>query len=303
MRRAYEEWNPNGETLTKVAQANVILQELADEGYTLTLRQLYYQFVARGLLENKQREYKNLGATMVRARMAGLTDWDYLEDRTRSLVRWVEHRDARHPLEEARERFNLRKWERQPEYVEVWIEKDALAGVFRRICSVLEVPLFACRGYPSKSEMHEAALRIRRREREGKRATILHFGDHDPSGLDMTRDIRDQMRTFGASVAVDRLALNMDQVDEYDPPANPAKLTDSRSRGPDGYVARYGRESWELDALTPSVLEALVRDAVTALRDEVLWEEALEEEEEAQAFLDGLVDRYDEVVDFLAGAP
>lgn len=298
MRRQYEDWNPSAALLEKVTQANAILEGLAAQGYTLTLRQLYYQFVSKGLLENTHREYKNLGAAMVKARMAGLTDWDMLEDRTRNLVKWKEHDGPVESLESAAQLFNLDKWTRQPVYIEVWIEKDALAGVFRRVCGQLDVRYFACRGYPSKSEMEGAARRLKSERYGGRRRVhLLHFGDHDPSGMDMTRDIVDQMRTFGAPLTVHRLALNMDQIDEYDPPPNPAKMSDSR--GP-AYVEEFGYSSWELDALTPSVLEGLVRDNVLALRDADLWKEALEEEEEGQWVLNELVERFEDVREFLA---
>lgn len=282
--------------MAQVTKANEIIDEYQAAGYALTLRQLYYQFVARGEIENTERSYKNLGALLVRARMSGLVDWDAIEDRTRNLVKWIGHSGPRDPIVEARDRFNLDKWERQPTYVEVWVEKEALAGVFRRVCSELEVPLFACRGYPSKSEMYSAAMRLRRKHRLGKEVTILHFGDHDPSGIDMTRDIVDQMATFGAHLDVERLALNMEQVEEYEPPPNPAKMSDSRANS---YVEAYGFESWELDALEPAALEALVRSEVLELRDEELWDEALEEEAEGALVLEKIVERFEDVVEFV----
>jgi hypothetical protein len=174
----------------------------------------------------------------------------------------------------------------------VWIEKEALAGVFERVCDELRVPFFACRGYTSQSEMWAAAQRLRRHSKGGQTPIIFHFGDHDPSGIDMTRDIIDRLRLFMGGLKVERLALNMDQVDEYQPPPNPAKVTDSRA---DAYIARFGGESWELDALDPNALATLVRNALNGIRDETLWEESGQGEAEARRQLQAAAERWDDI--------
>lgn len=299
-RIAYEDWNPEPKTLAVVAAANRIIGEYSAQGYDLTLRQLYYQFVARDLLANTQREYKRLGDIIGKARMAGMIDWSSLVDRTRNLTSWLTYDGPEEALERLARRFTLEKWERQPTYVEVWVEKEALAGVFERICSELEVPFFACRGYVSLSEMWSASQRLRRRADAGKRVVLLHFGDHDPSGIDMTRDIEARTDLFsGSHLEVRRIALTMDQVEEYDPPPNPAKLTDSRA---EGYVEVHGYESWELDALEPSVLADLVREQVDELRDDELWGDAEAEEEEVVRQLRALAMRWDDVKEWADGA-
>ena len=102
--------------------------------------------------------------------------------------------------------------------------------------------------------------------------TILHLGDHDPSGIDMTRDNAERLAdVFGGDVELKRIALNMDQIDEYAPPPNPAKVTDSRF---EQYLLMYGAESWELDALEPSVINELIVNEVALLRDDELFDEA-----------------------------
>lgn len=278
-------------TLEIVRGANTIIEEYQEQGYALTLRQLFYQFVARGLLANTQKSYSRLGGIINDARLAGLVDWEAIEDRTRELKRlstWSRPADiARAAVESYREN----KWAHQPNVVEVWIEKEALAGVFQRVCEELEVPYFACRGYTSQSEMWGAAQRLIGSERRGQKTVILHFGDHDPSGMDMTRDIRGRLELFGCSTEVERLALNMDQVEGYGPPPNPAKMTDSRF---EGYEREFGEESWELDALEPSVLSELVRERVLELRDGRVWEESMEAQEENRERLRGA---YEELVD------
>lgn len=296
---AYEDWSPSPKSMAMLVAAREIITEYRRQGYLLTLRQLYYQFVARDLVPNTQRSYKNLGNVIAKGRMAGLIDWTAIEDRTRNLTAWQTFDSPEEAIARLERSFTLEKWEHQPTYVEVWVEKEALAGVFERICSNLEVPFFACRGYVSLSEMWSAAMRLRDRSEAGKEITVLHFGDHDPSGIDMTRDIEERTGLFTGwdrSIAVRRIALNMDQVEEHRPPPNPAKLTDSRASG---YVEEYGYSSWELDALDPAVLSGLVRDNVDELRDDGLWEEAEAEEAEAKETLELIRDRYADVADFV----
>jgi hypothetical protein len=271
----YENWKPSGSSIAVVTQARAICREYAESGYDLTLRQLYYQFVARALIPNSQRSYKNLGSVINKARMAGYLDWDYIVDRTRNLEEMTHWRSAADILGGAAAGFQLDRWEDQEYRVEVWIEKDALTGVIEGICNELDVPYFSCRGYTSQSEMWRAAMRLRGYEAEGKSTVVIHLGDHDPSGIDMTRDIQDRLWTFHAHTEVERIALNWDQIEQYQPPPNPTKLTDSRSAG---YVSEFGYESWELDALEPSVMVAMVRDQVLVYRDEDVHEVMIERE-------------------------
>jgi hypothetical protein len=144
--------------------------------------------------------------------------------------------------------------------------------------------------------MWSAAQRLIGHEDAGKETVVLHLGDHDPSGVDMTRDIHDRLRLFGSSTRVERIALNMDQVRRYDPPPNPAKVTDSRAAG---YVAEHGGESWELDALPPDVLDALITEAVQEYRDESLWGESTQAMQAEKRQLQAVRNRWSEVSDFV----
>jgi hypothetical protein len=256
--------------------ANEIIETYQAQGYSLTLRQLYYQFVARDLLENTQKNYARLGGIINDARLAGLIDWDAIEDRTRNLHRLSMWADPQAIIRSSAGWYLTDKWSTQDYRIEVWIEKEALAGVFERVCDEMEVPFFACRGYTSQSEMWRAAMRLKRWERKGFETVILHFGDHDPSGIDMSRDIEDRLRIFGSHAQFRRLALNMDQVSQYDPPPNPAKVTDSRF---EGYAQQFGYESWELDALEPQVLADLVQSTVEEYRDDDDWDARVEAQE------------------------
>ena len=185
----------------------------------------------------------------------------------------------------------------QDNYVEVWIEKEALAGIFNHICNSLDVPFFACRGYVSQSEQYAAGKRLERIASNGRHVTVIHLGDHDPSGIDMTRDNDERLWMFAnGAVEVKRIALNMDQVEEHNPPPNPAKITDTRY---DKYVEAFGDESWELDALNPEVLEELVREHVEPLRDMERWNATVEREKKHKKQLGDVVSNWDIVHKFL----
>jgi len=280
-----------------IDQANTIIAEYLAQGFQLTLRQLYYQFVSRDLIPNKQTEYKRLGDIIVDGRMAGLIDWNAIVDRTRNLESLAHWDDPAGIVTAVSEQFRVDKWARQPHRVEVWIEKDALIGVIEGVCNDLDVPYFSCRGYTSISEVWSAGQRLKGYRKAGQTPIVLHFGDHDPSGIDMTRDITDRLSLFmGGRMEIRRLALNMDQVTQYDPPPNPAKMSDSRA---EGYVQLYGDESWELDALEPAVLAALIRDEITTLQEADAWEAAEEEEREGRRQLGEIAERYEDVTKFL----
>lgn len=279
-------------SLDLIDQANEIITEYTEAGFRLTLRQLYYQFVARDLLANRQQNYKRLGVIMSDARNAGLVDWDAIEDRTRNLQdnnHWDSPADI---LAACAEQFRYDVWATQTYRPEVWIEKDALLGVFEPTCTELDVPLFSCRGYTSQSEIWVAGRRLLRHLGCKQTPLILHFGDHDPSGLDMTRDILGRLGLYSEHpVDVNRLALNMDQIEKYRPPPNPAKITDSRYVA---YCAIHGSDSWELDALDPRVLSDLARTAIEAIQDKKAWKKMLAAQALARLKLRKLGDQWDE---------
>lgn len=189
----------------------------------------------------------------------------------------------------------LDRWKNQPNYVEVWVEKDALIGIVSQVCRKLDVPHFSCRGYTSQSEMWSAAQRFIRQEDKESR-TIIHLGDHDPSGIDMTRDIQERLEMFGADVTVKRVALTMEQIELYNPPPNPTKVTDARSSG---YIQIYGHECWELDALEPKIITDLIKNEVTALADPDLFLEVENQETTDKNHIQQICDNYEDVVEFL----
>lgn len=292
----YVERKFSKESQALIDQANEIFAEYEAAGFVLTLRQLYYQFVSRDLLPNKTEAYKRLGSVINDARLAGLIDWELMEDRTRSLKSQPSWEDPAAIIDACAGQFRIDKWADQKYRPEVWIEKDALAGVFERVCQELQVPYFSCRGYTSQSEMWVAGQRLQKWIERKQTPIIFHFGDHDPSGIDMTRDIVDRLALFMGGVKLDRLALNMDQVEEHKPPPNPAKITDSRAAG---YISRFGDESWELDALPPEVLAGLVRDQVTSVRDKTKWKAAVEREDEHRRLLGEVSSQWQELTSSL----
>lgn len=252
------------------------------QGFKLTLRQLYYQFVARAIIENTMQSYKRLGSVINDARLAGRLDWDAIEDRTRNLETLGHWESPKQILEATAAQFRFDRWENQDTRVEVWIEKEALVGIIEPICNKLRVPYFACRGYTSQSEAWAAGQRFAEYNDRGQSVVVLHLGDHDPSGIDMTRDNGERLNLFSndGDVRIMRLALNFDQIQRYKPPPNPAKITDSRAVG---YIKKHGRSSWELDALEPSVISEMIEDHVWNHVDTDRWETAVAREKEARA--------------------
>lgn len=295
-RIAYIDKRLSAKKLKTVATANAIITEYRQKGFVLTLRQLYYQFVARDLIANNQQEYAKLGSIINDGRMVGLIDWNDIIDRTRN-VREVAHwSNPTQIVDAVASQFRIDKWSTQPYRIEVWIEKDALAGVVEGICTSLDIPYFSCRGYTSQSEMWVGAMRMKKYFKAGQTPLVLHFGDHDPSGKDMSRDILERLELFMGGVEFQRLALNWDQIEQYTPPPNPAKISDSRAKA---YIAEFGDDSWELDALEPEVIVELIRNTVEQMRDEDRWSEKVAEEDEHRELLRKTSERWDDVVEML----
>ena len=289
------------QSLDVINRANAIVAEYSSQGFSLTLRQLYYQFVARGWIANRQTEYDRLGGIINDARLAGEVDWNAIEDRTRWLRRNdIESGDPGDYLKSVAEGYSRARWADQPWAPEVWIEKDALIGIVESVCEPLSVPYFACRGYASQSEVWLASQRMIDHHRRGAKPIIFHLGDHDPSGLDMTRDLEDRLALFCRrhgyeAPEIIRLALNMEQVEELSPPPNPAKMSDSRAAQ---YVERYGDESWELDAIDPTALADLIRENLEPLIDQEKWRAVEESEEHGREQLRNVASQWELVSEF-----
>lgn len=297
MKQKYIEKNFRAESLQLIAYCDKVLRGYISRGFVITVRTLYYQLVSQNIIRNKEEEYKRLTGLINDARMAGLIDWDVIEDRgRRPLVRgrWGSGKEF---LESCAPGYHTDHWEGQDERVFVVVEKDALAGVLERKCREYDVPLLAAKGYPSVSSIrdlvHDQIMPYifdgwSSRANPGKlppgdkrqRIVFLHMGDHDPSGLDMSRDLEERLRIFGERayhLEFKRIALNMDQIEEQQPPPNPAKSTDSRFKG---YQDEHGDESWELDALQPDFLNELLETNIKEHIDQDKWDERAQEIED-----------------------
>ena len=280
-RENFTSWEPKtGPTKALLDAAIAVINDYETQGYQLTLRQLYYQLVARDLIPNNLREYKRLGDVLKNAREGGWVDWDSIVDRGRVPVVPPQWTGPQAIIDAAARQFRLDRWLGQEYYVELWCEKDALSSILEPIASRYHVRFMANRGYSSATAMYDAAQRFVAAGDRSRQGVIIYLGDHDPSGMDMTRDIRDRSDLLsGNSLAhpeVIRLALNYDQVTQYQPPPNPTKLTDSRA---EGYIVEFGGDSWELDALEPSVLDQITSAQIEELLDLDKYNARIAEEE------------------------
>lgn len=278
-------------------RVNRVLSHYSALGYKMTLRQLYYQLVARDVIPNTKRDYDRLGDLLSDARMGGYVDWNAIEDRGRIPKKHSEWENLEEIMASVRRSFRLPRWRHQPNYVELWSEKDALASVLQPITEHFHVPMIINKGYSSTSAMYAGYKRFDEALDYGKNAVVLYLGDHDPSGLDMDRDIRNRLTEFGLSdIEVRRIGLTQEQIRRFNPPPNPAKLTDSRAQG---YISQFGRVSWEVDAIPPEELDRLVRASIEDLTDMDYYNRVIEQEERLKEWILSQIegsDKYSEEV-------
>jgi len=296
MKEKFIDWNPNKISLFLLDKIQDVLISYKAQGYSLTLRQLYYQLVARDLLPeswadkstgstNNPKSYKRLGHIVSQARLAGLIDWKMIEDRGRTVSKNAHWEDPKDILRAAAEQFYRSRWKNQEQYVFVMCEKDAVSNIIEPVCKRWDVQFMANKGYSSQSAIYRLYWQLRDKIKEGKGIYCIYAGDFDPSGLDMDRDIIDRMNLFFQDVDVfrdfiqvfplKRIALTMEQIEKYRPPENPAKVTDSRF---EKYAQEHGEYSWELDALEPAALEEIVETAIIQYVDIDEFDQVAEEE-------------------------
>lgn len=271
MRQQYKDFEFRKDTLKQIEVMNEVIREYMRQGFRLTVRQLYYQMVARGYIENTERSYKRTTSIVNDARLAGLMDWEAIEDRTREFISRSRWESGAQILRSASDSYHQDMWATQEYRLFCIVEKEALAGVLERVCHKYDIPLLAARGYPSGTVLREFVLDDLLPCADSHRIKIVHLGDHDPSGIDMTRDLEERIQLFcgrEASFELERVALNMPQIEERRPPPNPAKSTDSRFQD---YQRKFGSESWELDALQPQYLASLVEEQALAVIDPDKW--------------------------------
>ena len=255
--------------MTKHAKTLLMLEaalEVLTETNPMTVRQVYYQLVSRQVIENNRGQYQAVSNMLVDARKDGSIPWEWLEDRLRrprAVTMWDDLPDF---VETVRRAYRRNVWPTQPAYLEVWLEKDALSGIFEAELARYGVTLNVGRGYDGWDSIHNAAVRFG----NGDGMTILYFGDFDPSGEDMARSLVERLAFFDCYPELIKCALTLDDVTRYNLPPDFTKATDSRQAA---FVAKYGDLSVELDALPIAVLRSrLVEETERHLKMDALAE-------------------------------
>jgi len=268
----------------------------------LTLRQLYYRLVSKHLFPNTINSYKRLSRVMVKAREQGDVPVNCLEDRSRRILgrgdtgyasaeEFLRRRIA--GLKESYKEFTMPMWDDQPNYVLVSLEKDALSRLVSDIANQYSVRTFPTRGYPSFTYVNRMATYIRNRLKD-KPTVVLYFGDFDPSGIDIERDLDDRLTKYDAGdFKVRRVALTKDQIEQYSLPPMPVKRSDARS---EGFMESYGDQSVELDALDPNTLKLMVAQSIAGNIDLDLWRKKEERIEDLKIWIKGKLDNMENLV-------
>jgi hypothetical protein len=221
----------------------------------MTVRQVFYRAVSAGIVAKTEQEYKNsIGRQLVLMRRAGELPYHWIADNTRWMRKPTTFSSLDKALANTARTYRRALWDDQDVYVEVWTEKDALAGVLLEETEPWDVPLMVSRGFSSLSYLYEAAEQI---EAEGKPAFLYYFGDHDPSGVHIDMNIERQLRELApdAEIYFERVAVLPEQIEELDLPTRPTKRTDSRTRS-------FAGDSVEVDAIEPALLRAMVRECI-----------------------------------------
>jgi len=275
MKIAFRNIRLSKDNLRRLDMINDIIVSYQDQGYRLTLRQLYYQLVSHDVIPNNVKEYGKLSTLLKEGRMAGVVDWDAIEDRLRKPDVPSSWKSPEDMINSCIRQYRVDRMEDQPVYIEVWVEKDALSGVLNRVTRSYGIPIIVNRGYSSVTAMYDAHVRF---SSANAWPTILYIGDFDPSGQDMIRDIRERIEEFRGDYVFElhALALTQNQIREYNPPPNPAKVTDPRAKD---YIRKFGPVSWEVDALRPEVLHNILDDAIRALIDKEKYQACMAKEQ------------------------
>ena len=287
------------------------LYSIIEEMHPMTVRQVFYQAVTRGLIEKREQEYKGtIGRLLTQMRKDGELPWHWLADNTRWMRKPTTHDNLSAMMERSQELYRRALWNDQDAYVEVWLEKDALAGVLYDVTERWDVPLMVTRGYPSFSFLAGAAQTMAAQD---KPVYLYYFGDHDPSGVDIPRHVEEQLETlvnprgrgmspeemaifkqsFGIEIAeggytdihFQCVAVNEQQIVDLDLQTRPTKKTDTRAKHFEG-------ESVEVDAIHPDILRQMVEECITLHIDDAVLDNTRKieqvERETLQTVIDGM---------------
>lgn len=296
MKKKYRDIKLSVANRARLQMINGIITEYQRQDYVLTLRQLYYQLVTRDVIPNNVKEYAKLSTLLKEGRMGGIVDWNAIEDRLRVPSQPSSFESPEQILDACISQYELPRMDGQPSYIEVWVEKDALSGVLKRVTEPFHIPILVNRGYSSVSAMHDAYKRFKAAYDNDQSVVILYLGDFDPSGVDMLRDIKSRILEFfvgehgheddgedweevarlsNFNFEVIPVALTRQQIRQYNPPPNPAKISDPRAAK---FIEEHGASSWEVDALKPEVLDAILTKAIKANIDETKYKKKMAEE-------------------------
>lgn len=273
-------WEDGDRELLRMSKTKASLvfaaREILSEENPMTVRQVYYQLFSQGWVDNSQASYKQVVGALVDGRQSGLIPWEHVEDRTRQPREVAQWADLGTFLSRVKNSYRRDVWQDQPTYLEVWLEKDALSGIFQDELREWGVTLNVGKGYDGWASIQEASERFREASERGQNLMVLYAGDYDPSGLHMEQSLRERLAYFGIRPEWDRLAVDREDIDEHDLPPEPGKRSDSRA---EWMVDHFGELiQVELDALPVNVLRAKINDGVREHMDVA----ALEETREAQ---------------------
>jgi len=237
-----------------------------NEEHSITVRHLFYRLVGLRVIPKTEAAYHLLVRHLSHWRRDGEIPWDAFADSTRWHIRARTFDGIEDALQQTRETYRRDLWSSQAHYCELWIEKDAIASIIAGVAGGFGVPVFVCRGFASLSSLHGAAQTFRKAEASGKRVTLFHLGDYDPSGHAAADAIENTLAyDFDCDIDLKRLAILPGQIRRFNLPTRPTKQTDSRARNWDG------DECVELDAMPPAEMCSLVEKAITNLIDVGEW--------------------------------
>lgn len=263
------------------------LYRLLRDNHPMTVRQVFYQLVSMGIIDKTEGEYKNaVDRLLVRMRRQGELPFNWLSDNTRWMRKPRTYSSLNEMLDTSAAAYRRAVWDNQDAYVEIWLEKDALAGVLAEETRPWDVPLMVVRGFSSLTFLHSAAETI---AEVGKPTYLYYFGDYDPSGIDISRKVERDLRQFAreinpkSEIHFERVGVTLEQVETYNLPTRPTKTSDSRSK-------KFVGRSVEVDALPADVLRELARDCITQHIDERALEVLRAAEESERATLRRWVD-------------
>lgn len=241
-------------TAGELAALHGALYAYAREHHPVTVRQLFYAMTVQGHAPKTENGYDLVGRELVKMRERHALPFHWIADNTRWQRKPLTHAGLEEMLEYTARTYRRSLWLDAPVHVEVWLEKDALAGVLVEETARYDVPLMVTRGYPSLTFLHSAALSM---AEQGRPVHIYYFGDHDPSGVDIPRKVEEGLKRYAPDTAIhfERVAVNHAQIQEWALPSRPTKTTDSRAKA-------FRGESVEVDAIPPLQLRALTRGCI-----------------------------------------